>query len=222
MTDRLQGPVANSIAVAQPNINDRVTQKSSIGIEAGAVLLYDISKKLRVKAGLQYNYSNYISYATYLGHSTTTTMTVLAKDGTSHQEEKASIYLNSANSRNDNILNNTTSQVSIPLGIDYKIAGGRRLGWYAGTTIQPGVLVGGNAFGISSDNQYFINENSLLRRTNVNASAETFLSYRTGKQISITAGPEVRYQLLSTYKSSYNYSEKLYNFGVKVGLVKHF
>ncbi len=221
-TARIQGPISN-IAAADPlNINDKITQKSSIGIEVGATLQYELSERWVAKAGLQYNYTNYISYATYLGHSVITNMTVVSADGNDYYQEKASIYLNSPNSRNDNVLNNTTNQLSVPIGLDYKIAGSNKLKWYAGATVQPGIIFGGNTYALSSDKQYYISDQSLFRKGNVNVGAETFLSYRTGNGISLTAGPQVRYQLFSTYKSSYNYSEKLYNFGLKVGLVKHF
>lgn len=202
------------------NINDRITQNSSTGIEAGAMFLYRLNKKWRAKAGLQFNYTNYLSGATDLEHNVNTGMVVLKNTGRTI-EQRNSVFLNAINS-NNRTLNNSTTQISIPIGADYKIKGWNRLAWFVGATVQPSLVIGGNVYAISADNQYYIKESSLLRKTNINTSVETFLSYRTSNGITLTAGPQARYQLKNTYKSTYNYNEKLYNYGVKIGLVKDF
>ena len=57
---------------------------------------------------------------------------------------------------------------------------------------------------------------------NINAGIETFLSYKLNNGIIINAGPQLRYQLLSTYDKNYSYDEKLYNLGVKMGITRNF
>ncbi len=49
---------------------------------------------------------------------------------------------------------------------------------------------------------------------------ETFVSFKTPSGVDITVGPQVRYQLLSTYNKEYTYTEKLYNLGLKIGVIK--
>jgi hypothetical protein len=67
----------------------------------------------------------------------------------------------------------------------------------------------------------YINDPSMLRRLNINSSIETFLSYRMKNGATLNAGPQFRYQLLSTYNKRYVYDEKLYNIGFKIGISKN-
>ena len=119
-------------------------------------------------------------------------------------------------------LNNNTYQISLPVGADIKLAGNNNLKWFAGATIQPTYIAGGNAYFVSSDLKNYVTDNSLMRKWNLNAGIETFISYNTKSGITLNAGPQLRYQLLSTYSKEYSYSEKLYNFGLKIGIITRF
>ena len=68
----------------------------------------------------------------------------------------------------------------------------------------------------------YINDPSFYRRWNLNSSIETFLSYKLNNGAILNAGPQFRYQLLSTYDSRYIYNEKLYNIGIKLGISRNF
>ena len=46
------------------------------------------------------------------------------------------------------------------------------------------------------------------RKLNLNTSVETFVTFKASSGIIISMGPQFRYQLLSSYKSNYNYAEK--------------
>ena len=72
------------------------------------------------------------------------------------------------------------------------------------------------------DLKNYIYDASFIRKWNVNTGIETFVSYKTKGGIVINAGPQLRYQLLSTYNKSYSYTEKLYNLGIKMGVTKNF
>jgi len=58
----------------------------------------------------------------------------------------------------------------------------------------------------------------LIRKWNVNSSFETFAAYSTGK-INWKVGPQVRYQLLSSFQEKYPVKEHLFDFGLKVGIM---
>ena len=116
-------------------------------------------------------------------------------------------------------LNNNTYQISLPIGADIKLAGNDNLKWFAGATIQPTYIAGGNAYFISSDLKNYVTDNSLIRKWNLNGGLETFISYKTKSGIILNAGPQMRYQFLSTYSKEYSYDEKLYNFGLKIGII---
>ena len=207
---------------ANININDQVTQRFAANFEAGVALHYSLSNRMRLKYGLQFNYTNYIIHATELPHSTQTQIAVFNSSTNSFSQiDRSSNFVNTINS-NKSTLNNSTTQLAIPVGADYKIAGKGKLKWYAGATIQPTFIIGASTFAISADVKNYIQEEALLRRFNANAGLETFVTYNTGNGIILNLGPQVRYQLRSSYVKEYIYSEKLYNFGLKIGLSKSF
>lgn len=207
-------------ALLRTNDNEAVTHQAAPGFEAGAQILVGLSKKLRFKAGLQYNYTKYITYAHELQHPSQAT--VLMNDMNNRFVIPVSYNSYHANvlGSNFNRLSNRTNQLSLPLGFDYKLAGNNKIRWYVGSSIQPSLLVSGNAVLISHDSKHFVNDASVLRKFNVNSSLETFVSFKTPSGIDINVGPQVRYQLLSSYNKEYTYTERLYNLGLKIGITK--
>lgn len=198
-----------SITTGSEKLNDGV----ALNLEAGAALLYNISSHLRLKGGLQFNYTNYVSRVTELIHPTQTTLAVVDESMAS----RSSVYaVKSGVSR----LNKTTFQVAMPLGADLRLAGVNKIKWYFGGTIQPTYVISGSAYVLSGDGKNYISETPLLRKWNMNAAVETFVSFKPGAGITLNLGPQFRYQLMSTYKKEYNYTEKLYNIGVKIGINK--
>ena len=207
-------------ALLRTNDNEVVMQQAAPGFEAGAQLLVGLSKNLRFKAGLQYNYTNYITYAHQLQHPSQATILMNDMNNRFVIPVSYNSYYANVLGSNVNRLSNTTHQISLPIGIDYKLAGKNNVKWYVGSSIQPSYVTGGNAFLISHDSKNFVQDKSLLRTFNVNSSFETFVSFKTPRGIDINVGPQVRYQLLSTYSKEYTYTEKLYNLGLKIGITK--
>ncbi len=205
------------------NINKDVDQQAAVNLEAGAALLYSVSKKLRLKAGLQFNYTNYSINAYELKHPAQTSL--LLNDPITGNMPRThaynTLYANSP-ALSSTKLNNNTIQFSVPLGFDYKIVGNNRIQWFAGVTAQPTYVASGNAYLVSADKKFYVNDNSFIRHWNMNSAVETFISYKTNNGLIINAGPQVRYQLFSTYTKEYTYTEKLYNIGLKMGITRNF
>ena len=205
------------------SLKDKITQSSAINIEAGGTVLYSLSRRFRFKSGLQFNYTSYNVDANELQHPNQTNL--LLNDlntGYAILSPRISFYANSTSDENKKKLKNSTFQFSIPIGTDYKLAGKNNLKWYAGASVQPTFITGGHLYALSADEKNYIEDPSLLRQWNLNASVETFLSYKTINGVIISAGPQLRYQFFSTYDKRYTYTEKLYNFGVKLGIATHF
>jgi hypothetical protein len=195
-----------------------------LNLEAGGAFLLNVTRTLRLKAGMQLNYNNYKVHAHEMDHPAFTTL-LLKNRATDLPElvSKASTIANISEGGNDGKkLNNNSFQISLPIGADVKLAGNDQLQWYVGASIQPGIVLGGNPYLISSDMKNYVYDPSLLRRFNVSSSFETFISYRLKNGAVLNAGPQLRYQLLSSYSSRYNYDEKLYNLGVKLGITRNF
>jgi hypothetical protein len=119
-------------------------------------------------------------------------------------------------------INNRSYQISLPIGTEFELTGNEDFQWFAGATIQPSYLFGGNKIMFNNDMNNIAEDPSMVRKWNINTSIETYLSYKLKNGAVINAGPQLRYQLLSTYDKSYIYSEKLYNFGIKLGVTKNF
>ena len=195
---------------ANPLLDD-----AALNLEGGAILQYSLSKKFRLKTGVQANYTTYISNVTATGHPSQTSLTY----SNSSNLLRSSNYTTKAGGDR---INKSTMQVSMPIGADYKIAGRGRVNWYVGGTIQPTYILSGSAFVLSTDEKYYISETALLRKINLNTAVETFISLKSSHGIILNVGPQFRYQLLSSYKNAYNYTEKIYNVGLKIGVSTSF
>ncbi len=200
--------------------NSVVNQQGAINLEAGFGLAYGASKKLRLKSGLQFNVSNYVTYAHELKHPTQATVLMNnLHDGSVWPKTFATKYANVLGS-NFNMLDNRTVQLSLPLGADYTISSNEKLSWHVAATAQPGVVLTGDAYLISSDLKNFVEDASMIRKFNVNTAIESFVAFKAGNGLEIGLGPQFRYQLLSTYKKEYTYTEKLFNLGLKLGITR--
>lgn len=202
------------------NADDVVKQKPSFGIETGVSLLYDLSRKIRLKAGAQFNYTRYNAHAFETNHPIATTITMNDEDGVATYEAfRSSNYSNIADLYTSK-LHNETYQVSIPLGADFKMASlTENLSWYVGATIQPTLVLHGKSYIISTDRRSYIYDPSLLNRFNMNAGFETFFSYKTCGY-TLQFGPQYRSQLFTTNTKLYSIEERLQNFGFKFGITK--
>jgi hypothetical protein len=203
------------------SLNSAIHQKPSLGIEAGAGLVYAAAKNFRLKIGLQANYTNYAVFATETNHPVLTTL--LFKNsgtGNSYLFPHTSTLSNGDGLRNTKV-HNKTVQLSIPLGFAYKLFSNDKMEWYAGASIQPTYVIGGKANIISADMRNYVSDPSLIRSWNVNSAFETSVHYKfDGYTLAI--GPQLRYQLSSTYNKKVVVNEKLYNAGLKIGVVKNF
>ena len=211
-------PFANS------DINRSISQKPGVGFEAGAGLSYSVAKNLRLKAGLQFNYNNYNINADQTTHPILTT--ILLNDpntGYSYPSARTSTTANSYNSTalQPITLHNRTYQISVPVGLAYKLSSKDNVDWFAGATIQPTYVFGGNAHIISSDLKSYVSDPSSIRPWNLNLGFETYMNFKLGGY-NLQVGPQVRYQIYSTYTKNMALIEKPYAIGLKFGLTKGF
>ncbi len=200
---------------------DQLKYHPGATLEAGAGFSYSIAKNIRIKAGVQANFTNYSIDATEMNHPVLTTLLLTdINTGYTYLEGRSSSLAN-ASASNSKRVHNQTSQISLPVGLAVKLAGNGKLEWYAGAAIQPTYVFGGKANLISFDHKNYVADASMLRSWNLNTAFETYIHYKL-QGFTLAAGPELRYQLMSTYSRKYTYSENLYNIGLKIGIVKNF
>jgi len=208
-----------AINVVRGDVGNTVSHTPALGLEAGTAFAYSLTKKLQIKAGLQFNYTSYGINAGTTHHPVLTSL-LLADPATGNEYTSSRISTLSNESGDDPVkVFNTTYQVSLPVGLAVKLWSNNKISWYAGASFQPTYIFGGQANLLSSDRRNYISEPSMLHNWNFNTGAETYLSYKMNGY-SLQVGPQFRYQLMSTYDKKYVNSERLYNAGIKVGIVK--
>lgn len=206
---------------AARNAEEKVTlnQQAAMNMEAGVGIIKDLNKKLRFKTGLQFNYTDYITYAQKLQHPTQTNMAVSSQGAGINLASYSADYAHTPG-KNSSKLHNSTIQLSIPVGVDYRIMSNKVLNWYVGATVQPTLVARSNTYMLSADNNYFVEDQAMLRKWNLNGAVESFVSFKTASGTFINLGPQFRYQLFSSYNKSYTYTEKPYSIGFKIGFTR--
>lgn len=212
----LQAPAANvpfSYA-ALYNINNAVTHKPDMGLELGISGKYPVSKAVNVRAGLQFNMSRYeIKAFNYPGEIATIALT----NGYRVESLNTISSYRNFNGGKADWLKNFYFQVSLPVGAELKLVGNDKIHFGVASTIQPTYVLGDRAYLISSDYKNYSEVPWLIRRWNVNTNLETYVAYSTGK-LNWQVGPQIRYQLLSSFVDKYPVKENLFDFGLKVGV----
>lgn len=197
------------------DVNNAVTHKPNIGIEIGATTKYSLTKNINLRGGLQFNINRYdIKAFKFIPE----VATIALNNGSSgiQSVNAVSSYRNFNGGQTD-WLQNYYFQVSTPIGAEVKLHGTDKMYIGAATTIQPTYVIGDRAYLITADYKNYAEVPWLIRRWNVNTNLETFVAYSTGK-LKWQVGPQVRYQLLSSFVSKYPVKENLFDFGLKVGI----
>ncbi|MEO6542326.1 MAG: outer membrane beta-barrel protein [Ferruginibacter sp.] len=206
------------------DINNAISQKPGFGFETGLGVNYSIAKRLRLKAGFQFNYTNYNIAADQTNHPVVTTILLVDPNtGYSYSASRTSTTANAYNSTplQPVTLHNRTYQISVPVGFAYKLSTEKNVDWFAGASVQPTYVFGGNAHIISSDLKSYVSDPSSIRTWNLNLGFETYMNFKLGTY-QLQVGPQVRYQVYSTYRKNVALIEKPYAVGLKFGLTKGF
>lgn len=199
------------------DVKDAVRHRPSMGMELGTALIYPLNKRVRLKAGLQLNYNAYqveaYSYVPELAPFGST------GPGSLSNSVSTTAYYRNFNGFDKTMLKNSHFMVSLPVGVELSVLGNDRVKLNVATTVQPTYIINNQAYMVSTNLKNYAQEPSLYRKWNVNAGAEAFLSINTGS-FNWTIGPQLRYQLMSSYKENYPIKEHLMDLGLKVGVVK--
>ncbi|MBD0331349.1 MAG: hypothetical protein ICV66_01715 [Chitinophagaceae bacterium] len=196
------------------DVNNAVTHKPDMGAELGLTAKYPVSQNLKLRAGVQFNVNRYdiraFNYPLEIATIALTTGNRVDSVAT------ISDHRNYNGTRED-WLQNLYFQVSAPVGVEVKLHGDDRMQFGVASTIQPTYILGDQAYLLSSDYKNYAEVPWLIRKWNVNTNIETFVNYSTG-HLKWQVGPQVRYQLLSSFVKKYPVKENLFDFGLKVGI----
>ena len=129
-----------------------------------------------------------------------------------------STYNNNAGYKSEQ-LNNQTYQVSIPIGIQWEVLKGNRVGLNAEASVQPTYSINNSTFLLSTDYKNYTDGNGLLRKWNINTSVGINFSYKSGANL-WQIGPQVRFQHLPSYNDQYPIKEHLLDYGIRLGITR--
>jgi hypothetical protein len=176
---------------------------------------YQIAKSIKIRGGVQLNLNRYDIKA----FTAPTEMATIALTNGANQVDfvgSSSNYRNFNGYRTD-WLQNFYFQVSAPVGLEFKLHSHKNTHFGVASTIQPTYVLGEKAYMLSTDYKNYTEVPWLSRKWNVNTSLEAYVAYSTGK-MNWQIGPQVRYQLLSSYISKYPLKENLFDFGLRIGM----
>ena len=202
-------------AAASNDVNNVVKHKPNIGFEIGFTAKYPVAKKVNLRAGLQLNVNRYA----LRGYSANTSVATIVLNNSTNTADSLNTVSNISNVEGEQAdwLENFYFQVSAPIGAELILNKSDKVKFGIATTIQPTYMFSERAYVISTDYKSYSEVPDLTRKWNVNTSFETFVSYSTGR-LSWQVGPQVRYQLLSSFVSKYPVKENLFDFGLRVGI----
>lgn len=223
MTDDAQGKAAGTYVSAVSlatspftvDLNKLVNYRPSIGYEVGFSLGYHLSDRLSLKSGFQFNMDQYnIDAYLYQNNS--------SSEVTENEPTVFSPFLVNRSSGVSSVpftLKNRFYQVSLPIGLDYKIAEHGKLSWNVAASVQPTYTFDKEPFVVSTNFKDYADGSKLMRNWNVNGNVETYLSYKMGS-VKWQVGPQFRYQFMPTMSQNYPIKEYLLNYGLKIGFTK--
>ena len=200
------------------NLDQLVNHKPALGFELGSNILYAVNKTVTLKTGLLFNYARYDIQAFSSSTSEPAVIALNSSYGIATGQVTAYTRYRNFDGKTVENLNNQYFQLSVPLGLEINLLGNEKLQVGVAGTVQPTYLLNRNIYLITTDFKY-ATEPSLVRKWNINTSAEAFISYKAG-DLKWQVGPQLRYQLLSSYIKEYPIRENLFQYGIKIGVTK--
>lgn len=199
-------------------VNSSVTHKPMIGYEGGVAISTKVINQLHFTTGLQLNYSGYNIKASTTHPIIASLLLNTDMPGQSMLYSTISSYGNGTGNAQTK-LKNYSLQISLPVGLQYSFGGNDDVSFSAEATLQPLYVIKNRAYLISTDGKNYLSDPDLSRNWNINTNFGTYVSFKSST-FKWQIGPQVRYQMLSSYLNTYPVKEHLVNYGVRVGISK--
>ena len=200
------------------DINNAVNHKPRIGYEAGTEMSFPVIKKLQFTAGLQLNYSGYKIQANNT-HPIIATLTLNGETPGQYNIYSTMSHYGNSTGTEFTRLKNYSLQVSLPIGLQYVFAENDNIKFGAAASFQPSFVIASQSYLLSTDKTNYLTAPDLLRNWNMNTSFTTYVLF-SSNSFNWQIGPQIRYQLLSTYSKQYQEKEHLVNYGIRIGISK--
>ena len=93
------------------------------------------------------------------------------------------------------------------------------MGLHTTASFQPAFVLANRAYLISTDKKNYMTYASLSRKWNMSTNIGGFISVNSNK-FNWQIGPQVRYQILSSYGKAYSVREHFIDYGIRFGISK--
>ncbi len=196
------------------DVNRKFSQHASSGLETGVTMKYPLNKHLKFTSGFQLNYSSYIIQANTIHPMMATLLLQNQTTGMPYAYSSISYYGNGPGVAPVN-LRNYAVNVSVPVGLEYQVGGDERVKFYVAATVQPVLALASRSYLLSTDNKNYLTNPDMARHINMATNFGAFMSVNS-KKINWQLGPQVNYQLLSSYTDVYPVKEHYANYGIKL------
>ncbi len=198
------------------DVNSVVNHKPDMGLQLGVRAAYPLSKWFSFTGGLQFNVSKYDIKA-YNHDPEMATIALSTAGGGTNTISAVSRYRNTGSNK-ENWLQNFYFSASVPLGMELKLSDGLKNYFGIAGTLQPTYILDNRSYLISTDYKNYAQVPSLTRHWNLSTSFEIFAAtHIRGMQLRL--GPQVRYQVMSSFVKDYPIKEHLIDFGLKLGVM---
>ena len=137
-------------------IDKAVNHSPALGFELGNAVLYTVSKSIKVKAGLQLNYSRYNIRAYSTLYPELTTIRLRGNLNQQQVLQVASSYKNYGEYYQATTIGSQSVAISVPFGVDLKMAGTNKLSWYVSGSFQPTYILNNKSYFITNDLKNYV------------------------------------------------------------------
>lgn len=205
------------VTVGTGDVNNVVRHRPAVGFEIGFAVLYNMSDRLKFKTGLQLNVREYYIETYQSLTNDLASLSLINYRGV----ETISFYspYNNNTGYRQTQLDNKVYQLSIPVGLQWDLVRGKRLGLNTEASVQPTFTLNNNTYLLSTDYKHYTTGNEFMRKWNINSSVGLNITYTTGSS-SWQFGPQFRYQHLPTYSNLYPIKEHLMDYGVRIAYTR--
>lgn len=207
----------NGNIVITPISKHSVITKPKFGLEAGVDVNYKLNEKIAVTSGAHASYSGYKIVSSFV-HPTLTTVTFEDSKGNYFNKNYMTHYGN-GRGMGKFMIQNYNLQFAVPVGLQWNLWANDDMKVSVVSTIEPFLVLGSRAYILSGDGNNYVNDPSLLRRVNLNGNFSSMFSFH-GAGVNWHIGPNVKYQVFSTYHNIYPVREHLINYEFKIGISK--
>jgi hypothetical protein len=196
-------------------------QKPTMNMEAGVLVHYKIRNKISLVGGLQLNYMGYRIEATEWEQPVQTELEYLDPNtGETRLMNTTSTLAKVTNG--SKIRHNYSVDVSIPVGLSMAVIDKNKWQCRLQGTLQPGLKISDKTALISANQSSYIYEPRMINQWSLFAGMAAQVVIPVDKNLQLSFGPSVRYQLSRQFQTSYVYRENRYNAGMTISLLKSF